>query len=60
MKPKSKPIKINSECMLTVRLPRAMLLSITKVSTRVAMTRSDFVRTILQKSLDSNPLSYKV
>ena len=57
---KTKPKIRNSECMLTVRLSKPMLVSITKTAKNVALTRSDFVRTIMQKYLDAHPLTYIV
>lgn len=57
MKTKTKRLSRTSEDMLTVRLPHKLLVSITKISKNVAMTRSTFVRTILQKEVDSHPLS---
>lgn len=46
------------ELMLTVRMDKQLFNAITKTAARVALNRSDFVRTILQKSIDNNPLSY--
>jgi predicted DNA-binding protein len=57
MKTKTKRLSRTSEDMLTVRLPNKLLKSITKISKNVAMTRSNFVRTILQKEVDTHPLS---
>jgi metal-responsive CopG/Arc/MetJ family transcriptional regulator len=57
MKTKTKRLCRTSEDMLTVRLPNKLLKSITKIAKNVAMTRSTFVRTILQKEVDTHPLS---
>jgi metal-responsive CopG/Arc/MetJ family transcriptional regulator len=57
MKTKTKRLSRTSEEMLTVRLPNKLLKSITKISKNIALTRSDFVRTILQKEVDTHPLS---
>ena len=57
MKTKTKRLCRTSENMLTVRLPSKLLKSITKIAKDVAMTRSNFVRTILQKEVDTHPLS---
>jgi len=57
MKTKTKRLSRTSEEMLTVRLPNKLLKSITKISKNIAMTRSTFVRTILQKEVDTHPLS---
>jgi metal-responsive CopG/Arc/MetJ family transcriptional regulator len=57
MKTKTKRLCRTSEDMLTVRLPNKLLKSITKIAKNIAMTRSTFVRTILQKEVDTHPLS---
>jgi metal-responsive CopG/Arc/MetJ family transcriptional regulator len=57
MKTKTKRLSRTSEDMLTVRLPNKLLKSITKIAKNIAMTRSDFVRTIMQKEVDTHPLS---
>lgn len=57
MKTKTKRLSRTSEDMLTVRLPNKLLKSITKIAKNIAMTRSTFVRTILQKEVDTHPLS---
>lgn len=57
MKTKIKRLSRTSEEMLTVRLPNKLLKSITKIAKNTAMTRSDFVRTIMQKEVDTHPLS---
>ena len=57
MKTKTKRLGRTSEDMLTVRLPNKLLKSITKIAKNIAMTRSTFVRTILQKEVDTHPLS---
>lgn len=57
MKTKTKRLCRTSEDMLTVRLPNKLLKSITKIAKNVAMTRSTLVRTILQKEVDTHPLS---
>jgi metal-responsive CopG/Arc/MetJ family transcriptional regulator len=57
MKTKIKRLSRTSEEMLTVRLPNKLLKSITKIAKNIAMTRSDFVRTIMQKEVDTHPLS---
>lgn len=57
MKTKTKRLTRTSEDMLTVRLPNKLLKSITKIAKNIAMTRSTFVRTILQKEVDTHPLS---
>jgi hypothetical protein len=57
MKTKTKRLSRTSEDMLTVRLPHKLLKSITKIAKDVAMTRSTFVRTIMQKEVDTHPLS---
>ena len=59
MKNKTK-IKIKhitrSENMLTVRVPNRLLISCTKIAKNVGMTRSNYVRTILQKEDDTSNL----
>jgi len=57
MKTKTKLSSRTSENMLTVRLPNKLLKSITKIAKNITMTRSDFVRTIMQKEVDTHPLS---
>ena len=57
MKTKTKRLSRTSEDMLTVRLPNKLLKSITKIAKNITMTRSDFVRTIMQKEVDTHPLS---
>jgi len=57
MKTKTKLSSRTSENMLTVRLPNKLLKSITKIAKNTAMTRSDFVRTIMQKEVDTHPVS---
>lgn len=57
MKTKIKLSSRTSENMLTVRLPNKLLKSITKIAKNTSMTRSDFVRTIMQKEVDTNPIS---
>ena len=57
MKTKTKRLSRTSEDMLTVRLPNKLLKSTTKIAKNIAMTRSTFVRTILQKEVDTHPLS---
>jgi len=57
MKTKTKRLSRTSEDMLTVRLSNKLLKSITKIAKNTAMTRSDFVRTIMQKEVDTHPLS---
>jgi metal-responsive CopG/Arc/MetJ family transcriptional regulator len=57
MKTKTKRLSRTSEDMLTVRLPNKLFKSITKIAKNIAMTRSTFVRTILQKEVDTHPLS---
>lgn len=57
MKTKTKRLSRTSEDMLTVRLPNKLLKSITKIAKNIAMTRSTFVRNILQKEVDTHPLS---
>jgi len=57
MKTKTKRLLRTSEEMLTVRLPNKLLKSITKIAKNIAMTRSEFVRTIMQKEVDTHPLS---
>jgi predicted DNA-binding protein len=47
----------NHELMLTLRVSKALFNSLNKVSTRISMTRSDYVRTILQRDVDTHPLS---
>ena len=57
MKTKIKLSSRTSENMLTVRLPNKLLKSITKIAKNTSVTRSDFVRTIMQKEVDTNPIS---
>lgn len=49
--------KINQELMLTVRVSKQLLRQLNVVSSKIAMSRSDYVRTILQRDVDSHPLS---
>ena len=47
----------NHELMLTLRVSKSLFNSLNKVSSRISMTRSDYVRTILQRDIDTHPLS---
>jgi predicted DNA-binding protein len=47
----------NHELMLTLRVPKTLFNLLNKVSSRISMTRSDYVRTILQRDVDTHPLS---
>jgi predicted DNA-binding protein len=47
----------NHELMLTLRVSKTLFKSLNTVSTRISMTRSDYVRTILQRDVDTHPLS---
>ena len=47
----------NHELMLTLRVSKSLFNSLNKVSSRISMTRSDYVRTILQRDVDTHPLS---
>lgn len=47
----------NHELMLTLRVSKSLFKALNTVSTRISMTRSDYVRTILQRDVDTHPLS---
>lgn len=47
----------NHELMLTLRVSKTLFNLLNKVSSRISMTRSDYVRTILQRDVDTHPLS---
>ena len=47
----------NHELMLTLRVSKQLLNQLNKVSSRISMTRSDYIRTILQRDVDTHPLS---
>jgi predicted DNA-binding protein len=47
----------NHELMLTLRVSKALFKALNTVSSRISMTRSDYVRTILQRDVDTHPLS---
>lgn len=47
----------NHELMLTLRVSKQLLNSLNKVSSRISMSRSDYIRTILQRDVDTHPLS---
>jgi antitoxin component of RelBE/YafQ-DinJ toxin-antitoxin module len=47
----------NHELMLTLRVSKQLLNQLNKVSSRISLTRSDYIRTILQRDVDSHPLS---
>lgn len=47
----------NHELMLTLRVSKPLLNQLNKVSSRISMTRSDYIRTILQRDVDTHPLS---
>lgn len=47
----------NHEQMLTLRVSKSLFNLLNKVSSRISMTRSDYVRTILQRDVDTHPLS---
>ena len=47
----------NHELMLTLRVSKPLLNMLNKVSSRISMTRSDYIRTILQRDVDTHPLS---
>ena len=53
MKPNISQRLVNNESMLTVRLPKALMLKVTKVAIRQKVTRSDLVRNILQNVVSS-------
>ncbi|CAB5178834.1 hypothetical protein UFOVP157_42 [uncultured Caudovirales phage] len=50
--------RFTQEHMLTVRISKQLLKLLNTVSNKTAMSRSDYIRSVLEKSLDSNPLSY--
>lgn len=45
------------ELMLTLRVSKTLLKSLNTVSSRICMSRSDYIRTILQRDVDTHPLS---
>jgi metal-responsive CopG/Arc/MetJ family transcriptional regulator len=47
----------NHELMLTLRVSKQLLNSLNKVSSKISLSRSDYIRTILQRDVDSHPLS---
>jgi hypothetical protein len=47
----------NHELMLTLRVSKSLFKALNAVSSRISMTRSDYVRTILQRDIDTHPLS---
>lgn len=47
----------NHELMLTLRVSKQLLNQLNKVSSRISMSRSDYIRTILQRDVDTHPLS---
>lgn len=47
----------NHELMLTLRVSKSLFKALNIVSSRISMTRSDYVRTILQRDIDTHPLS---
>jgi len=47
----------NHELMLTLRVSKSLFKALNTVSSRISMTRSDYVRTILQRDIDTHPLS---
>ncbi len=47
----------NHELMLTLRVSKSLLNALNKVSSRISLTRSDYIRTILQRDVDTHPLS---
>lgn len=50
----------NKDKMLTCRFPAELLKLINKVSSRIGMTRSEYIRSVIQKDIDTSPQSYKV
>ncbi|CAK0756147.1 hypothetical protein CCP3SC1AL1_2230001 [Gammaproteobacteria bacterium] len=52
--------RFTHEHMLTVRVSTKLLKLLNAVSKNTAMSRSDYVRTILEKQLDTNSLSYNL
>lgn len=53
MKPNNQSRLVNNESMLTVRLPKALMLKVTKTAMRHKVTRSDLVRNILQNTMSA-------
>lgn len=47
----------NHELMLTLRVSKSLFKALNTVSSRISMSRSDYVRTILQRDIDTHPLS---
>ncbi len=47
----------NHELMLTLRVSKSLFNMLNKVSSRISMSRSDYIRTILQRDIDTHPLS---
>ena len=47
----------NHELMLTLRVSKSLLKALNTVSSRISLTRSDYIRTILQRDVDTHPLS---
>ncbi|CAB4186679.1 hypothetical protein UFOVP1151_47 [uncultured Caudovirales phage] len=47
----------NHELMLTLRVSKSLFKALNTVSSRISLTRSDYVRTILQRDVDTHPLS---
>ena len=47
----------NHELMLTLRVSKSLFKALNTVSSRISLTRSDYVRTILQIDVDTHPLS---
>jgi predicted DNA binding CopG/RHH family protein len=47
----------NHELMLTLRVSKSLFKALNTVSSRISLSRSDYVRTILQRDVDTHPLS---
>jgi metal-responsive CopG/Arc/MetJ family transcriptional regulator len=47
------------DIMLTCRFPSSLVKLVNKVSSRLEMTRSEYIRNIVQKEIDATPVSYK-
>ncbi len=53
MKPNNQSRLVNNESMLTVRLPKALMLKVTKTAMKHKVTRSDLVRNVLQNTMSA-------
>lgn len=47
------------DTMLTCRFPSSLIKLVNKISVRLNMTRSEFIRDVVRKEIDSMPVSYK-